>query len=204
MPTTTFTKAKIYLSYASQDETYKNKILTHLKNLERQGYLETWNASQLLGGQEWDVKRQAQLEIADIVLLLISSDAIADDYIHDKEIQKVLQNARNNKIIVVPILIRPVDYQGLGIEEYLVLPSNGKAINEWNNPDKAYRHIVHQIRKIIEKREEIHKGRLHLKEVFFDGDDTLPQDDPKTRFWQYLTTIGLIIGILASIYNCGH
>ncbi|MGB1241476.1 MAG: toll/interleukin-1 receptor domain-containing protein [Chitinophagales bacterium] len=188
----------VFLSYALEDEIYKEQLLDHLKNLERQGQIKTWNASQITAGSDWKTQRREQLKHAHIVLLLISPDAISDDYIYENEIQMALQNAESGKQIPMPILIRPVSYQGIGIEKYLVLPSNGKAVNEWGNSDRAYEHIVEHLEKIIEQGQALYAG---------DSIEILPkveeelflQNNSKSKFWQYLVSIGLIVGILAGI-----
>jgi len=194
------TTTNIFLSYAQKDEDYKNKLLDHLKNLERQGHIRAWDASQIVAGSTWKTQREQQLENADIALLLISPDAIADDYIYENEIQKALQNAESGKQIIVPILIRPVNYQGLDIEKYLVLPSNGKAVSEWNNPDKAYEHIVQHLQKIIEKPQQLLAGDVPKEMVKDENTTSIPSPEiPKSKFWQYLAMAGLVVSILAGI-----
>ena len=190
-------KTRLFLSYAPSDEVYKEELLDHLKNLERQGQIQTWDASKIVAGSVWKTQRENQLQNAEIVLLLISPDAIANDDIFENEIQKALQNAESGKQILLPILIRPVNYQGFGIEKYLVLPSNGKAVSEWKNPDKAYEHIVQHLQRIIEKPQQLLADDAP-KEVMIEKDPP-SQNDLKTKLWQSLTAIGVVVALLAGI-----
>ena len=135
---------------------------------------------------------QQHLNDADIVLLLLNADALADDYIHDEQIGKAISRAENKEIVLLPILMRSVDYTGLGVERYAILPSNGKAVSEWNNTDKAYQHIAHQIRKVAENLNDFKSGnsKIFQRILVNDGNDPAPEDDIKGKVWNYIIGLG--------------
>jgi hypothetical protein len=53
----------------------------HLKILERRGMLQSWHDRRLELGKAWDEEIDTYLRNADLVLLLLSQDFIAADYI---------------------------------------------------------------------------------------------------------------------------
>jgi len=179
-------KKHIFISYAAEDEKHKLALDKHLSALKRQGIIQSFDAAKIKAHEDWNESLQRHINEADIILLLLSADALADDYIHDTQIQKALQRAENKTAIVMPILVRAVDYEGLGLDKYAVLPSNKKAITSWNNPDKAYEHIAHQIRKVAENLDDFKSGKAHVFEQILVNDtvNPAPKDDAKIKIVQ--------------------
>ncbi|MGB1206224.1 MAG: TIR domain-containing protein [Chitinophagales bacterium] len=172
-------KKHIFISYAAEDEKHKLALDKHLSALKRQGIIQSFDAAKIKAHQDYNQKLQQNLEKADIILLLLSADALADDYIHDTQIEKALQRAESKTAVIMPILVRAVDYEGLDLDKYAVLPSNKKAITSWNNQDKAYEHIAHQIRKVAENLDDFKIGKAHVFEQILVNDtiNPAPKDD---------------------------
>ena len=71
---------KVFFSYSHQDESLRNKLAIYLSSLKRQKLIDSWHDRRLEGGQEWDKTIKAELDGADIILLLVSADFIHSDY----------------------------------------------------------------------------------------------------------------------------
>ena len=56
--------------------------------MQRQGLLNSWSDRRIDAGQEWKREIDDNLERAEIILLLISSDFIASDYCYEKEMMR--------------------------------------------------------------------------------------------------------------------
>src|SRR5262245_65553890 len=78
---------KLFFSYSHKDEILRNELVNHLRILTREGIIASWDDRKVLPGDEWDHQIHAQLQAADIVLLLISVDFIASDYCNDVEVR---------------------------------------------------------------------------------------------------------------------
>jgi hypothetical protein len=52
---------------------------------------------------------------------------------------------------VIPVLLRPVDWQGAPFSQLAPLPNNGKPITSWDNPDEAFHAVVEGIKTAIAK-----------------------------------------------------
>jgi internalin A len=63
----------------------RDELETHLKLLQRQGVIAGWHDRRILPGEKWEKAIDANLEGADIVLLLVSADFIASDYCYEKD-----------------------------------------------------------------------------------------------------------------------
>lgn len=167
---------KIFVSYAQEDGQHKITLSNHLSALQRKGLFTSFEVGKINAGQQWKQKIQQYLAEADIVFLLLSSDAIANNYIYNEQIQKALRRAEQQDAIVIPILLRSVNYTGLGIDKYAVLPTNGKAVTSWANQDEAYTHIARQIQKVIYHLHELKSGQTEAYEAIFVNDkDAAPE-----------------------------
>lgn len=190
------TPVKVFVSYSPADEVHKVALGKHLSMLKRQGIIASFDAGKILGGEEWNALIQQHLNEAAIILLLLSADALANDYIHDTEIQQALKRAENKEAVIIPILLRSVAYTGLGVEKYMVLPSNGKPVTEWKHPDKAYEHIAQQIAKVVEHLDALKNGdRKAFKQI-------LQVNTKQTRYKvNQAVVIGLLILVTFGIFG---
>jgi hypothetical protein len=55
---------------------------------------------------------------------------------------------------VIPVILRPVDWQETTFSKLKALPKDGKPITDrfWGSPDEAYADVAKNIREIVKKR----------------------------------------------------
>jgi hypothetical protein len=147
-------KPTLFISYAHEDEEYKDELQKHLSGLVIQGVIQSWNGRAILGGEDWDDAVKKKLELAEIVLFLVSSDFMASRYINNVEIKKTMERHNSNLVKIIPIIVRPCDFRALPIGKYQALPTGAKAISEWKNKDVAYLQVVNGIRKVLSMEHE--------------------------------------------------
>ncbi len=143
---------KVFYSYASEDQALRDKLEKHLENLGRQGILTSWSNRNINAGEDWEQKIIANLDEADIILLLISSDFFSSAHCYDVELPKALEKQRSGQAEVLPILLRPVDWEESPFSHLPVHPANGMAINTWPNLDAALLEAVKGIKQVVKKR----------------------------------------------------
>jgi hypothetical protein len=68
---------RIFISYAHEDEDWREKLEKQLAILRQQGLIQTWHDRRIRAGSEWAGAIDRELEAADIVLLLVSADFLA-------------------------------------------------------------------------------------------------------------------------------
>ncbi|WP_445628750.1 toll/interleukin-1 receptor domain-containing protein [Nostoc sp. DSM 114167] len=83
--------ATIFFSYSHRDETLRDELEIHLAMLKKQGFIETWHDRRITAGEEFDKAISKNLEEADIILLLVSSDFLASNYCYDIEMQRAME-----------------------------------------------------------------------------------------------------------------
>ncbi|NJL41577.1 MAG: toll/interleukin-1 receptor domain-containing protein [Leptolyngbyaceae cyanobacterium SM1_4_3] len=152
----------LFFSYASKDEALQHELAKHLNLLERQGVITSWDSRQILPGDEREQVISQQLNTADIILLLISPDAIADNTCYDLEIKRAMERHQAGEARVIPILLRPMDWAGAPFSQLDVLPKNKQPVTTWANRDEAFREISEGIRAVaIELRRMKERAIAH-------------------------------------------
>lgn len=123
----------------------------HLKLLERQGLVRSWHDRQIGAGDLWKDAIDQNLREADIILLLISADFLASDYCFDVEMKTALERHAAGEAVVVPVILRPVDWQATPFGALQAVPKNGQPITTFANVDLAFEQVAISIRAAIQK-----------------------------------------------------
>ncbi len=140
-----------YNNDSAKDAEFFKEIEKRLIILRNKGDIATyWHTGLIEGGDDIDAVIQQQLKLAQIVLLLISSDYFSDDSckeLHDL----VLQRKALAGVCIVPILLRPIDIDGTDIKDFASLPktTEGEAfLSKWADSDEAYLHIELELKRL--------------------------------------------------------
>lgn len=137
-------KMKLFYSYSHKDEEFRNKLEKHLSVLKQRGHIEDWHDRKILPGQDFQKEIDQHLKDADVIALLISSDFLSSDACQE-EMQASLNARKHRGAAVVPIIVRPCDWQSSDIGQLQALPKDGKAVSEWLDRDAAFLSVVEGI-----------------------------------------------------------
>lgn len=153
---------KVFCSYAHEDETLREQLYKHLRLLERQGQLTLWHDRLISAGTDRAEVIDEHLSAAPLILLLISSNFMDADYCYGVEMQRALEKHQANEACVIPILLRPVDWQDARFAHLQPLPINGKPITKWGNRDDAFLSVAIGIRQIIKELQSLSLSAPHI------------------------------------------
>jgi hypothetical protein len=142
---------EIFYSYAHEDEELRDKLEKHLSQLKRQGFISDWHDRDITAGSEWKNEIDKYLESAQIILLLISPDFLASDYCHDVEMTRAMERHHTQEARVIPIILRPIDWEEAPFSKLQCLPRNAEPVTLWKNEDAAFLDIAKGIRKVAEE-----------------------------------------------------
>jgi len=145
------TCAKIFCSYSHKDEKYRAELETHLALLSRQGAVHVWHDRLIAPGRNWAKEIDDNINLANVVLLLVSADFLASEYCYGVEMRRALQRASRLETHVVPILIRKCDLQGVPFADVQWLPTGAKPVKNWADRDSAWTDVATGVRKIVQE-----------------------------------------------------
>lgn len=112
---------KLFLCYAHQDKKMLAELRNHLAGKQRDGTIEIWCDQDIKAGTERESEIIRQLNIAHIILLLISSDLLASDYC-EKQIKRAMERHISGEVSVIPVLLRSCSWQGQPFGKLQPLP----------------------------------------------------------------------------------
>ena len=135
---------KIFITYAHTDIEAKDKLVTYLATMKREGLINIWYDNEILPGDRWRDSISKNLAEADILLYLVSANSLAF-----KNCNRELAEALNANIRVVPIILEHCDWLNHQLSNFEVLPDKGKPINLWQDEDEGWQSTVAGIRKLI-------------------------------------------------------
>jgi hypothetical protein len=142
---------EVLFSYSHRDEKLRNELDKHLALLKRQNLIRVWHDRQIPAGKEFDREILSHLETASLILLLISADFLASDYCYTKEMKIALQRHDAGKARVIPVILRPVDWQHGPFSKLLSLPTDGKPVTTWGKRDAGLLNVAIGIRRVVEE-----------------------------------------------------
>ncbi len=144
--------AKIFFAYAHEDHKYLTQIQNHLASLKSEGRITQWYDRDITAGKEWNKEIQANLENANIIVLLVSSDFISSSYCQDIEFKRAEELHAENRARVVPIMVRRVYLTRRSrITAYQCLPPDAIPLSISPDLDDALTKVVEGIDAVVEE-----------------------------------------------------
>jgi hypothetical protein len=138
----------LFFSYSHKDEELRNELDKHLSILKRQGVINTWHDRCINAGSDFNNEISSHLKHSNIILLLVSSDFLASDYCYDKEMMHALSLHESKKAVVIPVILRPCDWQETPFGKLLGVPKDGKPVVKHPTYDEAFLEITNEIKKV--------------------------------------------------------
>jgi TIR domain/Clp amino terminal domain, pathogenicity island component len=141
---------RLFISYSHSDTECLNRLLVHLKPLERQGLVDCWSDKKIRAGDKWKSQLRDNLDFAAVAILLVSADFLASDFIVNNELPPLLMKAEANGLRILPVILKPC-----GFHRDKVLQSF-QAMNDPNLPLLGLS-LIHQEALYDKVAEEVHQ-----------------------------------------------
>jgi hypothetical protein len=142
---------RVFCSNSREDQQFLEDLKKHLMSLQREGLITIQADIDISSGKEWKHEITHHLETADIILLLISPDFIASDYCFTEEMQQAIARHEQGTARVVPIVVRPTDWQSSPVGKLRALPQDTIPVSISQNRDTAFLSITEGLRIVIQE-----------------------------------------------------
>src|SRR6266700_5110514 len=139
-----------YFRPSHKDRALRDELEIHLSTIKRQDIISSWYDGDISPGAEWEPQIMERLTSAQIILLLISADFIHSDFCYGVEMKRAIERHNVGEVRVIPILLRPTDWQGAPFAKLKMLPTDATAVTSWSAHDEAFLDVVQDIRKAID------------------------------------------------------
>jgi hypothetical protein len=150
----------IFFSYSRKDEALMRELESHLEPLRLSRLIESWHDGCITPGEEWEPQIKANLQKAQIILLLISVNFISSKYCNTVELTEAIKRHKSGNACVIPLILKPCMWQpipvgGITLGELQALPKNAHPVTLWSDRDEAYTNIAEGLyEKILRLQQE--------------------------------------------------
>ncbi|MXX74485.1 MAG: TIR domain-containing protein [Holophagales bacterium] len=139
--------ARVFISYSHVDETFRIELEKHLSALRRQGVISLWHDRRIGPGEELHQQISKDLEAANIILLLVSADFLSSDYCYDTEMGRAMERHEQGDARVIPVILRPCDWQDAPFGKLLAVPEDGKPVSKHASLDDGLLEVAQAVRQ---------------------------------------------------------
>jgi predicted AAA+ superfamily ATPase len=156
-------KPKVFICYSHEDDEWRELLYLHLKVLDYQEVLFTWDDQKIIAGQYWSQEIEDNMNTADIAVLLISKDFLTSDFIMKREIPFLLERRKNDGINIFPLLVRYCYWERIPwLKKLQIRPQDSLPLSDGdqNKQDLICVQIVKEIAKVLEDKDLIPKNEL--------------------------------------------
>lgn len=163
-------RVRLFYSYSHRDIRYKKQMEKVLKQLKREGDLQSWSDAEIPAGGSISGAISSELPKSHIVAFLLSPDFIASEacYKEWQDANKLVQDG--HPVVLLPIILRPCEWQHFTGGDIKALPQDGKPISNYDDEDAAWQEICEEVRRQTEKI----RGTHTVKPDFLNGLNTAP------------------------------
>jgi len=155
---------RVFISYSRVDEEIGllKEFLIHLQPMVRDKLIEPWHDRRITPGAEWAGKIDEHLSNAQLVILLVSPDFLASDYCNDVEMTKAMELHSTGEARVVPVILRPCDWQTSRFAALQVLPTDGTPVIKWVPKEDGFLDVAKGLRRVVRNADP---GEIPPKQV---------------------------------------
>lgn len=182
--------ARVFISYAQEDAELRAELDKHLTGLRKSGHVLVWHDWMVQPGDPRTDVVDAELEAADIVLVLVSANFFASSSCFDIELAKALERHERGQARVIPVLVRDCDWTDAPFSHLRAMPyepgAGAKPITAWSDRDAAWASVARELRSLLDK----------------GGPDPTPK--PRSYSFVGFSAVGLAtvgIAVLAGVYG---
>ena len=154
MESNVMTKPTVFISYSHKDEKWKDRLVTHLGVLKKEGLLDQWDDRRIGAGEDWHQEIKKAMSSAKVAVLLVSADFLSSNFILGEEVPHLLERRKKEGIHIFPIILRPCAWKHVKwLAQMNLRPKDGKPITsgDENQIETELAAIADEIAGIVDK-----------------------------------------------------
>jgi len=119
-------RTKVFISYSHvHKKKWLQRLKMYLEPLGQENIIDVWDDTQIGVGAKWREEIEKALATTKIAILLVSAEFVNSKFIRENELPPLLEAARNDGLIIIPVIVNPcrLEYMNLGELQALNPPS---------------------------------------------------------------------------------
>jgi serine/threonine protein kinase len=142
----------VFVSYSHEDESWKDKVVRHLRVLELQGHVELWDDRRIVPGENWRDAIDGTLASARVALLLVSANSLTSEFILGEEVPALLRRRASEGLRLIPVIVRPCAWRDVAwLAPIQSLPRDGRPLSTLaeHEVDTELSSLAREIRRLL-------------------------------------------------------
>ena len=143
---------KLFISYSHQDKPHFERLLVHLKPLERDKRIDRWDDTRIKSGEKWHEEIRRAIERSGVAILLISADFLASDFINEIEVPLMLAGAAGFGAIILPVILSPCSFTSTQpLFEFQAVNDPAQPLSglDWNAQERLWDKVAKEVLKAL-------------------------------------------------------
>lgn len=126
------------------------------------------------------------MDEAELFLLLISASFLNSNYCFEREFKRAQELKATKRAIIVPLILKEVDWDIPALQKYKALPDDGKPVvsRHWHSDDEAFSNIAKGLRRMLKAFKSTGKKPVSRKapsKAMFVPDETHVTPEQKAK-----------------------
>lgn len=128
---------RVFISYSHNDSEWLRRLKTQFKPFERTAIVQVWDDTQIRSGDDWRQSIANALRTTKVAVLLVSPDFLASDFIANEELPRLLEAARKEGAVIMPIILRPCGFERItSISKFQAVNSPARTLVEMSEGEQ--------------------------------------------------------------------
>jgi hypothetical protein len=176
---------RLFISYSHKDRDWCDRLHAHLVGISKEVVSSIWFDERISPGDEWSPDIVTNLDQADIVLFLVSSNFVESEFCQ-MEVARALELKARSKCTIIPVILRHYNLTGSGYSHLQFSPHGASPIDSdaWPDKDLAFKTVSEEVeataRKLLggaPKQRALPVNPAELQQLLHHLCDRTPQHD---------------------------
>ncbi len=140
---------RLVYSSAPADESLRTQLAAYLHPfVQKEGIVE-WYEQLIPPGADVVRTRREAWRSAEVLILLLSADYFLSEACDADEVRYALERRQRGQLLIIPILLRPCDWQSTFAAHLQCLPRDGQPVTTQENQEAALFEVTQEIRRQV-------------------------------------------------------
>jgi hypothetical protein len=152
-------KPRVFICYSQKDDAARVRLELHLKILRTRGLLDSARTDQSLNpGDDWDARIKAELERADVIIILVSAAALGTDYIRKVEIPRAMELHEAGQTLAIAVILERCGWADTELGKWQAILPNRKPVRDNKPIRNGWAIVEEKLGEQLERKCEERRG----------------------------------------------
>jgi hypothetical protein len=147
---------QVFISYSHHDQRWLARLQVHLRPLVRNATIDLWDDTKIQAGAQWQDEIARALSRARIAIVLVSADFLASDYVAQYELPSLLEAARDDGAVILPVIVSASGYTRTGeLSQFQAINDPRQPLNGVPESDQeaVFEKVAARVEEIVGQQE---------------------------------------------------